>query len=112
MTLKTWLLVPAMSKKDMGELRSSMKDVTLKKEKVRRSSFTRIVRSRNNSFMDAQIQQAFEMVDKDHSGTIDRDEFEKWIGNGGANRLAELAKNIQAVESLPLLAHQKNFGLF
>jgi Ca2+-binding EF-hand superfamily protein len=89
-----------MSKKDMGELRSSMKDVTLKKEKVRRSSFTRIVRSRNNSFMDAQIQQAFEMVDKDHSGTIDRDEFEKWIGNGGANRLAELAKNIQAVEDV------------
>ena len=66
----------------MKELRKSMKDFTMVKDKIRRGSFMKIVSKKNSSFAESQLNQAFDMVDEDGSGAIDREEFEKWTRDG------------------------------
>eukprot|EP00944_MAST-04C_sp_MAST-4C-sp1_P011566 g11566.t1 len=97
-----WFLTePAMTKKDMNDLRSSMKDIKMRKKYIKQQSFEAMVKKRNKSFVSTQINQAFEMIDLDKTGKINKEEFDKWLNKDDTmDKWKDMAVNAKSVKEV------------
>ena len=78
----------------------ALKHTQIKKDKVRRNTFLSMVETRDRSLSRAQLEQAFDAVDDDRSGAIDRDEWGQFVGKDKFSMLAEQIENVTEVTEL------------
>ena len=95
-----FLTAPALTKKDMESLRGSMRQLKMKKDKIRRQTFMSMVESQDRSFSTFQLQQAFDAVDTDGSGSIGAQEWKKFLGKDKISSLAKHAETVQQVSEI------------
>jgi hypothetical protein len=95
-----FLTEPALTKKDLERLKMALKHTQIKKDKVRRNTFLSMVETRDRSLSRAQLEQAFDAVDDDRSGAIDRDEWGQFVGKDKFSMLAEQIENVTEVTEL------------
>ena len=92
-----FLTEPALTKQDIDRLKFALKHVQLEKDKVRRNTFLSLVETRDRSLSRAQLEQAFDAVDNDLSGAIDRNEWRQFVGEDKMAKLARQAENVADV---------------
>ena len=92
-----YLTATAMTKKDMRELKRSMTNIKILKPKIRRNTFLNMVKEQDKSFMDSQLENAFEIIDADGSGEIDANEFNAWKTE---NKNVNLSKHLENVSTV------------
>ena len=84
----------------MDRLKFALKHVQLEKDQVRRNTFLALVETRDRSLSRAQLEQAFDAVDDDLSGAIDRNEWRQFVGEDKIAKLAKHAENVADVAEL------------
>ena len=84
----------------MESLRGSMRQLKLKKDKIRRQTFMSMVENQDRSFSKFQLQQAFDAVDTDGSGSIGAQEWKKFVGKDKISSLAKHAETVQQVSEI------------
>ena len=95
-----FLTATAMTKKDMRELQHSMRNIKLSRPKMGRKTFVSLVKDQDKSFMDSQLENAFEVIDADGSGKIDKGEFEEWKHAKKEMGMSTIIDNISSTEEV------------